>query len=117
MLKANKLVAALALGYPVLMSAGSVMAAPFLYADPTTEAVEQYACSIDSGADVLTSPVTLANGSKQLKMDLAGMAAGSHVITCKAKNNSWGIASAASSPFSAVKPAVMAAPGNIYIAP
>lgn len=91
-------------------------AAPFLYADPTTEAVEQYACSINGGADILTTPVTLANGSKQLKMDLATMASGSNVITCRAKNLAWGIASAASGPFTAVKPANLAVPGNIYIA-
>ena len=97
---------------PVLASA-----APFLYADPTTESVDQYACSIDAGADILTSPVTLASGSKQLKMDLASLTSGSHVITCKAKNNAWGIASVASSPFSAVKPATLTAPSTLIIAP
>lgn len=92
-----------------------VSAAPFLYADPTTESVDQYACSIDAGADILTPPVTLVTGSKQLKMDLASMASGSHVITCKAKNNAWGIASAASAALNLVKPSALIAPLNLFI--
>lgn len=91
-------------------------AAPFVLSDPTAEAVTGYSCSIDGGADQASVPESVTGGVR-VKFDLAALTTGAHVITCKALNTLWGIASAASLPLSVTKPASLLAPRNITIAP
>ena len=92
-------------------------AAPFVVSDVTTQAVTNYLCSIDAGADQNSVPETVAGGVR-VKFDLAGLASGSHTVTCKAQNTLWGVVSASSTPpFTVIKPASLTAPTTLIIVP
>lgn len=102
-----------------LMMAGAtgLQAAPFVVSDVTAEAVTNYLCSVNSGADVSSAPEAVTGGVR-LKFDLVGLAVGANTITCKAQNTLWGVTSASSSPpFFAIKPASLTAPRTLIIVP
>lgn len=97
-----------------LLSFGA-QAAPFLYADSTADEVEVYFCKVDSGADISITPITLADGKKQLRYDLATLTSGSHTIVCRAEAPKWSLVSPNSAPFSLVKPSALGTPLNLLI--
>ena len=101
----------------ILLFSLSAWASPFLVCDPYPSSGQLptgFLITIDNGTPIATGVQTNADGSVQLHYDVSGLAAGAHTVTVQA-TNVWG-SSAASAPFSFVKPsAALAIPLNFNI--
>ena len=100
-----------------LLMSSVAFASPFIVCDPYPVGVsqpDQFILTIDAGSPITSPAETLADGTKRLKYDLAGISTGTHSVTVKARIDLWGLEST-SVPFSLEKPSVAASPAGLKL--
>lgn len=94
------------------------MSSPYLVSDSdiSTNKPTHYSVVMDGAVEVL-SPAQIVTGGVRLHYDLAGISVGTHNVSVKAVliDTIWGRLDSTASPFSFLKPASPAQPGNIVL--
>lgn len=105
----------------LLACAAPAFAAPFVESDPVDSGTSQCGVFLDANAKLVIPVNVNAAGQKTCKYDLATLATGSHTIAMTviipASANNTGGESLKSLPFTFIKQAAPAAPGNLGLTP
>ena len=102
-----------------LIGCSNAIAAPFIVSDPLDARATHCGWKMDAGTRTDVA-VAMSGTDKICKLDLAGLAAGSHTVSATAVANDpvWGrVESPASANFTFAVPSLLAAPPGLKLAP